>query len=107
MNRYLIEIIALVIWLSFHYNIILHNDFNKEFTENIRQVPSDWLIILLGAGVNQLDSSSNKINKNIYKCRDKSMCIFYRFQAGDGTISYQYNPVNHYGIFQMILSLRA
>ena len=58
--------------LFFEDDIILHNDFNKEFTENIRQVPSDWLIILLGAGVNQLDSSSNKINKNIYKCGKNS-----------------------------------
>ena len=59
--------------LFFEDDIILHNNFNKEFTENIRQVPSDWLIILLGAGVNQLDSSSKKINKNIYKC-GKNLC---------------------------------
>ena len=58
--------------LFFEDDIILHNNFNKEFTENIRQVPSDWLIILLGAGVNQLDSSSNKINNNIYKCGKNS-----------------------------------
>ena len=58
--------------LFFEDDIILHNDFNKEFTENIRQVPSDWLIILLGAGFNQLNSSSNKINNNIYKCGKNS-----------------------------------
>ena len=58
--------------LFFEDDIILDNDFNKKFTENIRQVPSDWLIILLGAGVNQLDSSSKKINNNIYKCGKNS-----------------------------------
>jgi hypothetical protein len=58
--------------LFFEDDIILDNDFNKKFTENITQVPSDWLIILLGAGVNQLDSSSDKINNNIYKCGKNS-----------------------------------
>ena len=54
--------------LFFEDDIILHKNFNKEFTENIRQVPDDWLIILLGASINQLDSSSKKINSNIYTC---------------------------------------
>ena len=66
--------------LFFEDDIILHKNFNKEFTENIRQVPDDWLIILLGASINQLDSSSKKINNNIYTCGKKlsggfSICI--------------------------------
>jgi GR25 family glycosyltransferase involved in LPS biosynthesis len=54
--------------LFFEDDIILDNNFNKKFTENIRQVPSDWLIILLGASVNQINSSCKKINNNIYTC---------------------------------------
>jgi hypothetical protein len=49
-------------------DVRFHKNFNLLFSEYARLLPDDWLLFLLGAGVNQIDQASKSINDKIFHC---------------------------------------
>lgn len=49
-------------------DVKFHQNFNSLFSQYMRLVPDNWLCLLLGAGVNQIDRGAQPINQHIYPC---------------------------------------